>query len=72
MKILIIDPKAELIVHNLEVSDKESAHRVERFTKQLTAERGELDRILIAGGTCRIMDPTDPIPVPIPAGRPVR
>lgn len=72
MKILVVDPRAELVLHNLAVTDKKSAHHIDDFCKQQVLERGDIDRIIIAGGTCRIMDPKDPIPVPVPAGRAVR
>lgn len=64
-RVILIDPVDELIVHNIPIESKESAHRCEAFIKDLEAARGhELDRVIISMKTVRIMDRNDSIPVP--------
>lgn len=68
--VILIDPESELIIHNIPIDSKESAHRCEAFLKQLETERGhELERVIISMKTVRIMDKDDPIPVPLMSTR---
>lgn len=71
MKILTIDPRREMIVRSIPIVTKDDARRFEDHFKADREERGDLDRVIIAGGTVRIMDPADPVPVPMqqPEGR---
>lgn len=71
MKIVTIDPRKELIIRSLTIDTKADAARLADLTRKDEEDRGQLDRIIIAGGTVRIMDPADPIPVPmkVPEGR---
>lgn len=63
MKILLIDCKDELIIHNLPVNSSTDARKVENWWKDQEKARGhEIDRIMIRGGTCEIMNREDPIP----------
>lgn len=72
MKIITIDPRAELVIRSVNINSKEDASRLKDFIRQDTIERGELDRILISEGTTQILEPGDPIPVPLPAGKVLR
>jgi hypothetical protein len=64
--IIIIDPVDELIIHNIPIETKESARRCDNFQKALEAQRGhELERIIVSMHTVRIMERTDPVPVPL-------
>lgn len=71
MKILVIDTRKEIVLHSLSITCKADAAWLKTYIDQETQDRGELDRIIIAGGTVRIMEPGDPIPVPVqqPEGR---
>lgn len=65
--ILIIDPRREMIVHNIPVYENSDARHINSFFECKKAEYGDLERILLAGGTVRIMEPGDPVPVPLRA-----
>jgi hypothetical protein len=63
--ILMIDPLDEIILHNIPIVSKESAHRFDAFYKQEMIARGhELERVIVSMGTVRIMARQDPVPVP--------
>jgi Tfp pilus assembly PilM family ATPase len=49
----------------MDVFTNESVKKIEAFCEQKQAEYGEIERIILAGGTVRIMEPNDPIPVPM-------
>jgi hypothetical protein len=64
--ILLVDPKDELIVHNIPIHSKDSVRKVEKFWKEQEIARGhELERVLILGGRMEIMGREDKIPVPV-------
>ncbi|RPI86486.1 MAG: hypothetical protein EHM40_23660 [Chloroflexi bacterium] len=65
-KIIIIDPEKELIIHSLFIETKRDKTRCEDLITQAVTERGrEMDRIIVSMGTVRIMEPNEPIPVPV-------
>jgi len=69
-KIMIIAPKQGVLVHSgMDVYDKESVKKIEAFIKNKLPEYGELERIILSMGTVRIMEPNEPIPVPLQPGR---
>ncbi len=71
--IILIDPVDEIIVHNIPIESKDSAHRCDNFQKSLEAQRGhELERVIVSMHTVRIMERTDPVPVPLFSERLVR
>jgi hypothetical protein len=66
MKVLLIDPVDECIVHNLSIETKKSVARIMEFWRAQEAARGhEIERVLVRGGTMEIMDRNDVIPVPV-------
>lgn len=72
MKIVVIDPRAELVIRSMPIHDRRSVKQCAQAIKFDEIERGELERVLIAGGTVRIMDRGDPIPVPLAEGAVLR
>jgi hypothetical protein len=69
--IILVDPATELVLHNIEIGTKKDAARCEEYRKQEETARGHaVDRIIASMGTVRIMEPGDPIPIPIE--RPIR
>jgi len=65
-RIVLIAPRQGLVVHSgMDVFTNESVKKIEAFCEQKQAEYGEIERIILAGGTVRIMEPNDPIPVPM-------
>lgn len=69
-RIVLIAPRQGLVVHSgMDIYDNGSVKRAEAWIKNKEAEYGEIERILLAGGTVRIMDPDEPIPVPLQAGK---
>lgn len=68
--ILLIAPRQELILHNIPVTDNSDVKKIEAFIKNKLQEYGEIDRLILSMGTVRIMEPDEPIPVPlVAAGR---
>jgi hypothetical protein len=64
--ILIIDPRDEKIIHNIQVESKDSAKRIDQFFREQEIARGhELERVIVSMNTVRIMDRNDKIPVPV-------
>lgn len=65
-RIVVIAPRQGLVVHSgMDIFDNGCAKRADAWIKTKEAEYGEVERILLAGGTVRIMDPGEPIPVPV-------
>jgi hypothetical protein len=62
MKIIIIDPRTETIIHIVSIYGQGDAQILTEMFKKWTLERGDLERIIVSGGTVRIMDPGDPVP----------
>ena len=65
MKIVLINPRSELVIHSLAVEYDSKLHQLEEFIRSLEKEQGTLDRVLVYNGTCRIMDEFEKIPIPI-------
>jgi len=66
-RILIIDPKRELLIHSIPVYEKSDKDHIETFIKSKKEEYGnDLERIILSMGTVRIMGPDEPIPIPLP------
>jgi hypothetical protein len=63
-KIILIDPRKEIVVNIMDVFDNESVKRINDFIKVKTSEYGELDRVLINAGRVDVMNPKDGIPIP--------
>jgi hypothetical protein len=65
-KIILVDPVHELILHNIEIGTKADVKRFEEYQRQEEKTRGyALDRVILSMHTVRIMEPEDPIPVPV-------
>lgn len=65
-RIVLIDPKNELILHSIAIETKGDGQRLDYYWHREERERGyEVDRILVSCGTVRIMDRDDPITVPL-------
>jgi len=67
--ILLIDPHKEMILHNLPISEKSDVQRIEGFIKMLSDEHPDIERLIISMGTVRIMEPGEPIPIPLRPGK---
>jgi len=64
-RIILVDPKGELVLHSIAIETKGDAKRLEDYWHKEEQTRGhEVDRIIVSGETCRIMERTDPVPVP--------
>ena len=67
-KIIIIDPVDRIIIHSVDIFDKDGARRAENYWREQEAARGrELERVIVSMAQVRIMGRNDPIPVPLPA-----
>jgi hypothetical protein len=66
VKVVVIDPKSELILHNMPIENKDSVKRINAFCRAEEEDRGlDLVRLLICEGTVRVMDRCMEIPVPV-------
>lgn len=66
VKVIVIDPKDEIILHNVPIENKAAARRVDDFWRAEEEDRGrDLERVLICEGTIRIMDRSMQVPVPV-------
>jgi hypothetical protein len=66
VKVVVIDPKDELILHNMPIESKDSVRRLNTFCRAEEEDRGrDLVRLLICEGTVRVMDRCMEIPVPV-------
>lgn len=55
-----------MLVHSIQVINKESVSRINTYEAREVASRGyPLERILIREGFITIMDPRDEIPIPV-------
>ena len=71
-KIIRIDSQDEIIIHSVSIESKESARRTNELWKAEESTRHhEVERLIVNGGMIRIMDRTDPIPVPVFSDRQV-
>lgn len=67
-RIILIDPKTELILHSISIETKGDSKRLDDYWHQEEFIRGyEVDRIIVSMGISRIMERTDPVPVPVNA-----
>jgi hypothetical protein len=65
-KVLLIDPRNEIILHTIQIINKESVKRFNNYEAQEVASRGyPLERILIREGFITVMEPRDEIPIPV-------
>lgn len=65
-RIVVVAPRQQMVVHSgLDIYDNGSVKKAEAFIKSKEAEYGEIELLLLAGGTMRIMEPNEPIPVPL-------
>ena len=65
-KIILVDSQNEIIIHSISIESKESARRTDQLWKYEESTRHhEVERLIVNGGMIRIMDRTDPIPVPV-------
>ncbi len=63
MKVIILDCHDELLIGSFPIYGEDNARRIDRRWKDQETARGhELDRLLVRGGTCEIMNRDDPIP----------
>lgn len=70
-KIILIDSQDEIIIHSVSIESKESARRIDELWKAEESTRHhEIERLIVSSGMVRIMDRTDPIPVPVFSDRP--
>jgi len=64
-KVLLIDPRMEIILHNIQIINKESVKRFNAYWKQEETTRGyPLERLLIREGFISVMEIKDEIPIP--------
>ena len=72
-KVILIDSHNEIIIHSIAIESKESARRTDQLWKDEEGTRHhEVERLIVNGGIVRIMDRTDPIPVPVFSDRQAR
>ena len=65
MRIILVDPKNELILHSIAIETKGDAQRFVYYWKKEERERQyQIERVLVYGGTCRIMDPDERVRSP--------
>lgn len=67
-RIVLIAPRQGIVVHSgMDVFDNGSVRKIEEFCKIKEKEYGEIERLILSMGTVRIMEPGEPIPVPMKA-----
>ena len=64
-KIYLIDPRTEILVHGIPVEHDSNPDKIKEFIRGKEQEYGDLERVIVSMGTIRIMERTDPIPIPI-------
>lgn len=65
-RIILIDPKNEIIIHSIAIETKGDGQRLDYYWHKEEQTRGyPVDRILVSCGTVRIMDREDPIVIPL-------
>lgn len=67
--IILVVAAKEQSLGSFPVHDEESRARLEKQIEQWQAEYGEIERIIMNMGTVRIMEPGDPIPLPLRPGK---
>lgn len=67
--ILLLDPHKEMILHNIPVYANSDVRKIEAFIRVLQGEHPDIERLILSMGTVRIMEPGEPIPVPMQAGK---
>jgi tellurite resistance-related uncharacterized protein len=72
MKIIVLDPRAEVVVRSMPVWDKDTAQHCEQAIKRDEVERGGLERIILSEGTARFLERGQSIPVPLQSGKVLR
>lgn len=69
-RIILIAPRQGVVIHSgLEIFTEESAKRITEFCRIKEKEYGEIERVIVSMGTVRIMDPGEPVPVPLRPGK---
>ncbi len=69
-RIVLIAPRQGIVIHSgMDVFTNESVKRINDFIRIKEAEYGEVDRIILSMGTCRIMEPHEKIPIPLQPGK---
>jgi hypothetical protein len=58
-----------MILHNLPVYENSDVKKIEGYIRMLQEEHPDIERLILSMGTVRIMDPDEPIPVPLQPGR---
>jgi hypothetical protein len=65
-RIILVDPKLELILHSIAIETRTDGARLDYYWHREERTRGyEILRVLVSGGSARVMDREDPIPVPV-------
>lgn len=72
MKIIVLDPRAEVVVRSMPVWDNLTAKHCEEVIKHDEIERGGLERIILSEGTARFLERGQPVPVPLQPGKVLR
>jgi len=67
--ILLVDPHKEMILHNIPVYDNSDVKKINAFIKMLEGEHPDIERIILSMHTVRIMEPNEPIPIPLQPGK---
>jgi hypothetical protein len=66
VKVLLIDPKEEIIIHSVRIEDKAAAKRFNGLWRDEEADRGRiLERVLIQEERVLVMSRLMEIPVPV-------
>lgn len=65
-RIILVDPRLELVLHSIAIETRTDGARLDYYWHREERTRGyEILRVLISGGSARIMDRDDPIAVPV-------
>jgi hypothetical protein len=65
-RIILVDPKLELILHSIAIETRADGARLGYYWyREERIREYEILRVLISGGQARVMDREDPIPVPV-------
>jgi hypothetical protein len=66
---ILVDPKLEIILHNINIIDKNSVKRFKEYHSQEERARGyPLERVLIREGFVTVLEIKDEIPIPVNLG----
>lgn len=69
VNIILVVPTKEIYLGAFPVYDEGSKARLEKLITNWQAEYGEIERVIVSMGTVRIMEPGDPIPLPLRPGK---